>query len=317
MSQDNATNKEPASEPTPKLRLRDLLWGLFFFPHVILPLVVVPGAWGRAWRIFTTFFILSALLLAFVHLPRYREIAAGESARLAAQVRQIKVEEHGRLVFPLVKPGAEISCQDVSCVIHFAKPGQALAPDEIKAKDLWCFWIGDKVICVMHREDVDSAFRIVMTVDNGDWPWETSWAGRYFAEINSLMVPGTTLKEGQIAALFLEIHQFFIPGFFFFDRVVVYFTMLVMMIMISAMLWLFPGTRVLGDGKIGTTLSLFFYAGIPALAVATIWGLVPGASLDSFLYIYLWTLAGYLLVVLFVLRRMAAAAGGDDDDSEG
>ena len=58
MSQDNATNKEPASEPTPKLRLRDLLWGLFFFPHVILPLVVVPGAWRRAWRIFTTFFIL-------------------------------------------------------------------------------------------------------------------------------------------------------------------------------------------------------------------------------------------------------------------
>lgn len=314
MTQEDPRAKEAESAPAVRLRLRDVLWGVFFFPHVILPLLVAPGTWGRAWRIFTSCFVISVLLLGLVHLPRYRDVAARECAYLAAQIGQVKVEEHGRLSFPTVKPETEISFQDVPCILHFAKPEQALAPDEVKAKEHWCIWISDSLICLLNRLDVDSDFQVVMVTGNGDWPWAKAWAQPYFAELNAMMVQGSILKEGQVAALFLEINQLFIPGIFLRDRVVIYAALMSMMLAIAAVLWLFPITRVLGDGKIGSTLSLFFYAGIPALAVATIWCLVPGASLNNFPYIYLWTLAGYLAVVLFVLRRLATVA--DDDDME-
>jgi hypothetical protein len=311
MKQEKTKTERPAGEPVPRLRLRDALWGVFFFPHVILPLLVVPGSWGRAWRLFTAGFAISCLLLAFVHLPRFQQIAESESARLAVLVGEVKVEKTGKLVFPAMSPGAEIRCQAVSCVIHFARPGQALALDEIKANDLWCVWVSDRAICLMRRDRPNSLFQQMMVVPNGDWPWAGAWVKRCFPTLNAMLVPGSSLTQPQAATFFLELHQSFTPGFFLLDRLGSYIILVLMMVVIAVMLSMFPGSRVLGDGRISSSLALFFYAGIPALVLATIWCLVPGVALENFPFIYLWTLAGYLAVVLFVLRRQAAA---QDDD---
>ena len=47
-----------------KLPAKDVLWGLFFFPHLVLPMLVFSGQWARAWRLFTGVFIFVAIVLS-------------------------------------------------------------------------------------------------------------------------------------------------------------------------------------------------------------------------------------------------------------
>lgn len=289
---------------------RDAIWGLFFFPHLVLPLLVMSGRWFRAWLLFTVFFLVLAPPLAFSVSQKIRRDVRSAIAEATAFAGPVQFDQ-GRLSFPGRQlPATHVSHGEDGWFLHLAPAGSTPGSGASWPDDCWLgFWISS-----------DQAFLLT----RGFQGWVPSQPlydhggglipdlGRSAQGIASGLPQGRPLAPAEMAACLAQWFDLVLPA----ALLLVFAVLFLLLNLANLLLALF--TSVLPGPFLGSyrhSLCLFYYGGLPPLLVAALYS-ATFLGLGTLFQAYLWGVMIFLGLCLFLIMRRnqeeASGEGGDD-----
>lgn len=279
----------------PPLPLSELLFGLFFYPHVVLLVVQYQVRWRRALGVVAALCMLCGVCLGLAKLPRVFHAGQDWAAWLAREVRAVWVadsklhwEQPTQLPYTTRHRGWRVD---------FVAEGTAFQPDEMTGPERQGVWIAPENAFAWWRRAHGQVQCIRLLADSKAgglfelgriWPENQRMRGEHFeSETRRILV--------QAAPLIL-LHE----------AISVFFAVLAYALVFSFVPLLFRSTFI--AKTFWSAFAFHLYASIPPLIVASVYSGMGLPYLD-FNTVFVAALVGYLLLVFTKFRRSSAVGG--------